>query len=620
MEKKIKKVKIKKNVNSREKIELKSFIINTNPELKDGVLYFKKNSSVKEIANLLKKNPAEIISFFFKNKEMVKINTELTNEQIGELSLNYNFDFKEIEDIDETKVLKAALDDSIKKTNPDKRPPIITIMGHIDHGKTTLLDTIRKTKIAIKEAGGITQSIGAYQINFKRHKMTFIDTPGHEAFTQMRTRGSQITDIAIIVIAADDSIMPQTKESIEHAKTADIPIIIAINKIDSPKANSAKVRTDITNSGLFTESEIKKIYFVEISAKQNKNIDKLLEIINLISETEDYRSKNHSTAAGSVIETHLEKGKGNVVSLLVQYGTLEKGDTLILDSNVSNVRMMYDDNGKEIQKATPSTPVKIIGFSIVPDLGTKFIAVHNIKEAKKIAKISQDIKTRKKNIRQSNIKIEDFLKQKDDNDQKTLSIIIKGDSKGSIEALIYQIKKLSNDKVKVQIIRSDMGIITKSDILLSSANSAPIYSFNLKSNTIINNLIKKNNVKHFSYNVIYHMIEDIKKHMEGIQNVEYEEIYLGKAKIKKIFTFSKIGSIAGSQLSDGKVSNKAKVRISRDEDIIYDGDMSSLQIEKDSVKEVIGKGKEFAFTIKDFDDISEGDIAEFYELKEIVFS
>ncbi len=604
----------------KDSLKIEEYMSKSETHIKDGVLFFSPGTTIKQVALALKKQPAEIVKYFFMKKIMLNLNSPLNEEQVGELALNYDLDFTMIERVDETNVLNIILDDSSKKGNEDKRPPVVTIMGHVDHGKTTLLDSIRKTNVTKQEAGGITQSIGAYQIEYKKNKVTFIDTPGHEAFTKMRLRGSKITDIIVIVVAADDSVMPQTKESIDHALAANIPIIVAINKIDSPKANIKKVKLDVANHGLVGEEMGGDIPMIEISALKGDGIKKLLETIMLVGEVEDYKTKNKAQAIGSVVETHMEKGKGNVVTVLVQYGTLEKGDHVILDSETSNIKTMQDDKGNFITKALPSTPVKITGFQRAPELGAKFLAVHDIKEAKKIAKEKLSLKKNAKLQNNAMQRMETFLKNKSGSDsQKVLSVILKADSQGTIEALKGQVDKLSNDKVQVKIIRSDMGSISKADILLSEANQAPIYTFNLKTNSTTNESIKKHKIRVFTFDVIYSLLETLQKHMLGIQEVEYKKIDIGKAKVKQIFTFSKVGTIIGSGITEGKVTNKAKVKIFRDEEEIFDGSLETLRIEKDAVREVIGVGKEFAFTIKGYDDAKPGDLVEFYEMEEITY-
>ncbi len=609
-----------KNIISKDSLKIKEYMSQSETHVKDKTLFFSTGTTIKQVSLALNKQPAEIVKYFFMKKIMLNINSPLNEEQVGELALNYDLDFTMIERVDETNVLNIILDDSSKKDNKDKRPPVVTIMGHVDHGKTTLLDSIRKTNVTKQEAGGITQSIGAYQIEYKKNKVTFIDTPGHEAFTKMRLRGSKITDIIIIVVAADDSVMPQTKESIDHALAANIPIIVAINKIDSPKANVKKVRLDVANHGLVGEEMGGDVPMIEISALKGDGIEKLLETIMLVAEVEDYKTKNKAQAIGSVVETHMEKGKGNVVTVLVQYGTLEKGDHVILDSETSNIKTMQDDKGNFITKALPSTPVKITGFQRAPELGAKFLAVHDIKEAKKIAKEKLSLKKNAKLQSNAMQRMETFLKSKaGSGSQKVLSVILKADSQGTIEALKGQVDKLSNDKVQVKIIRSDMGSISKADVLLSEANQAPIYTFNLKTSSATNESIKKHKIRVFTFDVIYSLLETLEKHMLGIQEVEYKKIDIGKAKVKQIFTFSKVGTIIGSGLTEGKVTNKAKVKIIRDEEEIFDGSLETLRIEKDAVREVIGVGKEFAFTIKGYDDAKPGDLVEFYEMEEIIY-
>lgn len=600
-----------------QQIKLSEHINRIKTHLKDNVLFYNQTTTSKDIASALNKSVSEIITFFFEKGIVINQNVPLSEEQVVEIAVNYDLDFQKQKIVKEDNLLNEIIAaKKIAKSNDTKRPPIITVMGHVDHGKTSLLDKIRKTSVVDREAGGITQSIGAYMIKHHNETITFFDTPGHVAFTQMRSRGALVTDIVVIVVAVDDGMMPQTKEAIEHAKAANVPIIVAINKMDLEGANPEKIKQDLTSLDLTPEEWGGSTPYINISAKTGMGIDKLLDVILLVAELGQYKCDPSLVAMGTVVETHVEKGKGNVITLLVENGTLLSGDSLILDTYVSKVRLMTNDQNKPIKKAGPSTPVKIIGFSNAPELGTKFVCIHDAKEAKKIAKIREQAKRDAKTNINRQKKLEEFLSKKENN-QKYLSLIVKADSKGSTEAIVNMLKKLETDKTKLQIIRSDMGAITEADLYLAEANHALLYTFALKTPNPIMDKIKQKKLKLLEFDVIYHLLDSVEKHMKGISEKEYKDVKIGMAEIRKIFTFSKVGTIAGSYMKEGKVVNNAFVKLYRNENLVFEGKINSLKHEKNQVKEVL-LGKEFGFTIEAYNDIKEGDQAHFYIQEEIV--
>ena len=496
-----------------------------------------------------------------------------------------------------------------------KRPPVVTIMGHVDHGKTTLLDTIRKTSVASGEAGGITQAISAYQVSYNDNLITFIDTPGHAAFTEMRARGASITDIVIIIVAADDGVMPQTKEAIDHAKAAEVPIIVAINKMDKPNANPEKVMTDLAEYGLMPEEWGGDTLVTKISAVTGEGIPDLLENILLIADLKGYKANPNRYAMGTVVESQLNSHLGPIVTLLVQNGTLRLGDPVVVGTAFGKIRRIVNDKGEEITKALPSQPVSITGLNEVPSAGDRFMAFESEKEAKNIAAERKDQERIRKNKAKASVTLDDLF-NKIGEGLKEINVIIKADVNGSAEAVRNSLEKINVEGVKINVIRSSVGAITESDIVLAQASNAIIIGFNVRPQNRIKDKAKEAGVEIRLYDIIYKVVEEMEAAMKGMLDPEYEEHILGTAQIKQIFKFSKVGNIAGSTVIDGIIKRDSKARVIRDGVVIYDGKIGSLQREKDSVKEV-KKGFECGITIEGFNDIKVGDEIESYEMVEV---
>jgi len=506
-----------------------------------------------------------------------------------------------------------------KEDRPEElktRPPVVTIMGHVDHGKTMLLDAIRKTNVVEGEAGGITQHIGAYDVQLENGHVVFIDTPGHEAFTAMRARGAQVTDVVVLVIAADDGVMPQTKEAIDHARAANVPILVAINKIDKQNANPEKVRKEMSEHGLAPEQWGGSTLYAEISAKQKIGIKELLELILLQAEVLELKANPDKPARGIVIEAKLDKGRGPVATVLVQEGTLKAGDVFIAGSHYGRVRAMLNDKGQKIEKAEPSTPVEVLGFTDVPDAGETFIVVTEERMAKQISLYRQEKIREKELSKLSKVSLEELYEKIKKGEIKELNVIIKADVQGSIEAMKEALKKLSNDEVKVNIIHDGVGGITETDVNLASASNAIIIGFNVRPGPKAQSLAEQETVDLRSYSVIYDAITDIRKALEGLLEPTYKEHILGRAQVLQLFNVRKMGTVAGSLITDGKVVRGAHARLLRDNVVIYDGRISSLKRFKDDMKECT-QGLECGIWMENFNDIKPGDIIESYEMEEI---
>ena len=578
----------------------------------DNVLAYKENMTVMDLANLLKISGTDIIKKLMTLGLMVNLNQAIDFDNASIVALDYGFTLKREETQDISNFEEFEVIDSEEDLEP--RPAVVTIMGHVDHGKTTLLDYIRHSKVVDTEFGGITQAIGAYQITHNNQKITFIDTPGHAAFTQMRARGASITDIVIIIVAADDGVMPQTKEAIDHAKSANVPIIVAINKIDKPNINIEKVMEEMANNGITPEAWGGDVPFVNISAHTGEGIDLLLETIQTISEVNGYKANPNRYAIGTVIESKMDKNIGGVASLLIQNGTLRLGDPIVVGTFFGKVRTMKDDLGRSIVEAGPSTPVEITGISENPSAGDKFMAFETESEAKSVAsKRASDakLKQNKKEV----VSLDDLF-AKINAGQKEINVVLKTDVKGSEEAVKSALEKIDVEGVRVKVIRSGIGTITESDVVLANASNAIIIGFNVSPSNITKDIAKEYNVEIRLYTIIYKVIEDMELAMKGMLDPEFEEKIIGTAEIRKIFTFSKVGKIAGCYITDGLVKNGAKVRIIRDEIVIYDGTIASVQREKDTVKEV-KKGFECGVTFENFSDIKENDKLEIYEMVEV---
>jgi translation initiation factor IF-2 len=496
------------------------------------------------------------------------------------------------------------------------RPPVVTIMGHVDHGKTMLLDAIRKTNVVEGEAGGITQHIGAYDVQLDNGHVVFIDTPGHEAFTAMRARGAQVTDVVVLVVAVDDGVMPQTKEAIDHARAAKVPIVVAINKIDKPNANPEKVKKDLADYGLAPEKWGGNTLFAEVSAKQKIGIKELLELILLQAEVLELRANPDKPARGIIIEAKLDKGMGPVATLLVQEGTLKAGDAFIAGSHYGRVRAMLDDKGQKIEGARPSTPVEVVGFTDVPEAGEPFIVVSEERMAKQISLYRQEKIREKELSKLSKVSLEELYDRIKKGEVKELNVIIKADVQGSIEAVKEALRKISTDAVKVNILHDAVGGITETDVNLSSASNAIIIGFNVRPGQKAQVLAEQEHVDVRTYSVIYDAIDDIKKALEGLLEPTYKEHVLGRAQVIQVFNIRKMGTVAGSLVLDGKVVRGSHGRLLRDNIVIYDGRISSLKRFKDDMKDC-SQGLECGIGIENFNDVKLGDIIESYEIEEV---
>lgn len=503
----------------------------------------------------------------------------------------------------------------------ETRPPVVTIMGHVDHGKTSLLDAIRNTNIIAKEAGGITQHIGAYQITYNDQKITFIDTPGHAAFTAMRARGAKATDVAILVVAADDSVMPQTIESISHAKAAGVPIIVAINKIDKPAADAQKVRTELLQHDVFVESMGGDTLEVEVSAKTNQNLDGLLDAILLQAELLNLRANKNRTAEGVVVEAELDRGRGSVATVLVQKGTLKLGDIIVAGSQWGRVRALINDLGKHLTKAVPSTPVEILGLQDAPQAGDKFAVVSHEAKAREIAQYRQRLDREKISAKQTGLRgsLEQMMNQLQDAEIKELPLLIKGDVQGSIEAIRSALEKLGNEEIKARIIHSGAGAITQSDVLLAEASNAVIIGFNVRANVQARDSAKQKGIELRYYNIIYDLVDDIKATMSGMLSPERRETFLGTAEIIEVFYISKVGKVAGCKVTEGKIERGASVRLIRDNVVIHEGKLKTLKRFKDEASEVF-VGQECGVAFEKYEDIRLGDVVEAFRLEHITRS
>jgi len=579
----------------------------------ENIVLYKENMTVGDLANSLGVNSGELVKKLFNLGIMATINNSISFENAEILILDYGKELKREETRDVTNFEEYEIVDS--EENLVTRPAVVTIMGHVDHGKTTLLDTIRKTDVAAGEAGGITQAISAYQVKVKDSHITFIDTPGHAAFTEMRARGASITDIIIIIVAADDGVMPQTEEVIDHAKAASVPIIVAINKIDKPEANVERVLTQLTEHGLTPDTWGGDTLVSLISAKSGEGVEDLLDNILLVAEMNNYRANPNRYAVGTVVESRLDKHLGPIVTVLVQNGTLRLGDPIVVGTAFGKIRTLKNDKGQDLTETYLSQPVEITGINDVPQAGDKFMAFESEKQARSIGE------TRKENARlkdltpKSAVTLDDlFSKIKEG--VKEINVIIKADVNGSSEAVKNSLEKIDVEGVRVNVIRSSVGAITESDIVLARASNAIIIGFNVRPNNTLKEYAKDQGVEIRLYDIIYKAVEEMEAAMKGMLDPEFEEQVIGTAEVRKIFRFSKVGTIAGSYITDGVVKKDAKARIIRDGVVIYDGEINTIQREKDTVKEV-KKGLECGITIENYNDIKEQDIIEAYEMVEV---
>ena len=578
----------------------------------ENVVVYKEGMTVGELADVLEVSSSEIIKKLIGLGLMVSVNQAIDFENAEILSLDYGKTLKREETQDVSNFEEYEVVDN--EADLVKRPPVVTIMGHVDHGKTTLLDYIRHSKVTETEFGGITQHIGAYQVEHDGEKITFIDTPGHAAFTEMRARGASVTDIVIIIVAADDGVMPQTKEAVDHALSANVPIIVAVNKIDKPEANVERIMTGMSEIGITPEAWGGKYPFVNISARSGEGVEELLETITLISEMNDLKANPNRYAMGSVIESKVDKNIGGIASILIQNGTLRLGDPIVVGTFAGKVRTMKNDLGESIVEAGPSTPVEITGLSDNPTAGDKFMAFETESEAKEVAQKRLDAAKLKKNKKQV-LSLDDLF-SKIEEGQKEINVVLKADVRGSEEAVKQSLEKIDVEGVKIKVIRSGIGTITESDVVLANASNAIIIGFNVIPSSITKEIAKEYDVDIRLYTIIYKCVEEMELAMKGMLDPEFEEKVLGSCEIKKIFTFSKVGKIAGVLVTDGIMKNGASVRVVRDGVIIYDGKIASIQREKDTVKEV-KKGYECGITLENYSDIKEGDVLENYEMVEV---
>ncbi|EJP6473345.1 translation initiation factor IF-2 [Clostridium botulinum] len=571
--------------------------------------------TVKEISDKLEKSYAEVIKELMLMGVMASVNQEINFEMAEKLAAKFDTEILK-EDEDEEDDLEDILKDSEEEENLQKRSPIITVMGHVDHGKTSLLDAIRKSKVTSTEAGGITQHIGAYTVELNGESITFLDTPGHAAFTAMRARGAQVTDIVILVVAADDGIMPQTKEAISHCKAAEVPLIVAINKIDRPGANIDKVKQELTEYGLVAEDWGGDTVCVPVSAHTKEGIDELLEMILLSSEILELKANPNRKAKGTVVEAKLDKGRGPVATLLVQNGTLTVGDSIVVGSTYGRIRAMFNYKGENIQSAGPSTPVGILGLSEVPEAGDKFYQVKDEKTARGIADKRKE-KIRDEYLQSTHkVSLEDLYNQIREGKVKELGLIVKADVQGSVEALKQSLEKLSTEEVKVRVIHGGVGAINETDVTLATASNGIILGFNVRPDNNASIAAERDGVDIKTYRVIYDAIEDIKSAMLGMLEPEFKEVVIGTAEVRQVYKISSVGTIAGAYIQTGKLARNAGARVIRDGIVIFESELASLKRFKDDAKEV-AQGYECGLSIEKFNDIKEGDIIECFIMEEI---
>lgn len=570
--------------------------------------------TVSELAKELGKEPSEIIKKLFMLGVMATINQELDKDSIELIAGEYGVEVEEEVVVDDTAFESLEIIDDEKDLQV--RPPVVTIMGHVDHGKTTLLDSIRNTKVTAAEAGGITQHIGAYQVVVDEKKITFLDTPGHAAFTTMRARGAQVTDITILVVAADDGVMPQTIEAINHAKAAEVPIIVAVNKMDKEAANPDRVMQELMEHGLVAEEWGGETIFCKLSAISGEGIDQLLEMILLVSEVEELKANPNRRAAGTVVEAQLDKGRGSVATLLVQTGTLRVGDPIVVGNTFGRVRAMVNDIGRRVKEVGPSTPVEITGLNEVPLAGDRFLVFEDEKTARQIGEARAQKQLEQQRGEKSRVSLDDLFEKIKQGEMKDLNLIVKADVQGSVEALAAALQKIDVEGVNVRIIHTGVGAITESDIILATASNAIVIGFNVRPDAGAKRTADVENVDIRLHRIIYKVIEEIESAMKGMLDPEFAEKIIGQVEVRQTFKVSKVGTIAGSYVTDGKITRNSGIRLIRDGIVIFEGEVDVLKRFKDDAKEV-AQGYECGITIKNFNDIKEGDIIEAYVMEQI---
>ncbi|AMM92497.1 translation initiation factor IF-2 [Peribacillus simplex] len=582
-------------------------------ELPEKITFYE-SLTVMELGKKLHREPSEIIKKLFMLGVMATINQTLDKDAIELICTEYGVVAEEEIRVDLTDLESLVTEDASEDLI--ERPAVVTIMGHVDHGKTTLLDSIRHTKVTEGEAGGITQHIGAYQVKVNDKKITFLDTPGHAAFTTMRARGAQVTDITILVVAADDGVMPQTIEAINHAKAAEVPIIVAVNKMDKEAANPDRVMQELTEHGLVSEAWGGDTIFVPISAKNGEGIDSLLEMILLVSEVEEYKANPSRKANGTVIEARLDKGRGSVATLLVQNGTLKVGDPIVIGNTFGRVRAMLNDLGRRVKDAGPSTPVEITGLNEVPQAGDRFIVFEDEKTARQVGEVRAQRQLASQRNEKSRVTLDTLFEQMKEGEIKELNIILKADVQGSAEAVAASLNKIEVEGAKVKIIHTGVGAITESDIILATASNAIVIGFNVRPDVNAKRAAESENVDVRLHRIIYKAIEEIESAMKGMLDPEFEEKIIGQAEVRTTFKVSKVGTIAGSYVTEGKITRDSGIRLIREGVVIYEGEIDALKRFKDDVKEV-ATNYECGITIKNYNDLKEGDVIEAYVMEEI---
>ena len=580
------------------------------------VLEYTEGMNAQDLGKILHRSPAEIIKKLFMLGVMINQNQSLDKDTIELLATDYGIEAKEKVEEDISDIDKMFEEEQNNTDRLVSRPPVVTVMGHVDHGKTTLLDKLRHSHVTEHEAGGITQEIGAYQVHYKDNLITFLDTPGHAAFTEMRARGANITDITVLVVAADDGVMPQTVEAIHHAQAAKTPIIVAVNKIDKPGANPERVIEELAKYNLIPEDWGGDTIFVNISAKFGKNIDELLDMIQLQAEMMELKANPDQNAAGSVVEARLDQGKGSVATVLVQQGTLHVGDPIVVGNTYGRVRTMTNENGRRIKEATPSTPVEITGLNSVPEAGDRFIVFDDEKTARAAGEKRAEQAQEEERKRTSHVTLDNLFDTMKKGQMKTLPLIIKADVQGSVEALSQSLQKIKVDGVRVDIIHQAVGAINESDVTLAEASNAVIIGFNVRPTSLAKSLADSNKIDIRLHQVIYNAIEEVEDAMKGMLEPVYKEETIGQVEVRQIYKASKVGTIAGGMVTSGKITRDSKVRLVRDGIVVYSGELGSLKRFKDDVKEVKA-GFECGLTIQNYNDIKENDVIEAYQMKEV---
>ena len=598
----------------KNKKELEKEQAGQNAEAACGVIEIGDTITVKELCEKLGKPANYVFKYLIFFGVMAGVNQEIDFATAEKLCEKYEVLVEKKENEVELEAFEEDTD--VVEENLVKRPPIVTIMGHVDHGKTSLLDAIRHAKVTASEAGGITQHIGAYTVSLNGEKITFLDTPGHEAFTAMRARGAQVTDIVILVVAADDGIMPQTKEAINHCKAANVPMIVAINKIDRPGANIDRVKQELTEHGLVSEDWGGDTICVPVSAKTGENLESLLEMVLLTAEMQELTADPNRKAKGTVIEAKLDKGRGSVASLLIQNGTLNVGDSILVGSTYGRIRAMFDDRGKKIKSAGPSIPVEILGLSEVPAAGDRFIVCKDEKTARNMAELRKQKIKADSHQASNRVSLEDLYSQIQEGKVKELAIVVKADVQGSVEAIRQSLEKLSTDDVKVRVIHGAVGAITETDVTLAAASNALVIGFNVRPDGNATVQAEKENIEIKTYRIIYDAIEDVKSAMIGMLEPEYKEVVNGKAEVRMTYKISNVGTIAGCYVTDGKIVRNSEIRVIRDGIVIFESTLASLKRFKDDAKEV-AKGYECGLSVEKFNDLKEGDVIESFTMEAI---